>query len=717
MTVGMIKRSEQVESSIDFAPLLKGFKKNALKVMLFTAVVTGASAPLIMSLDSQYVSTSAVLLKAQSDNATPFEQVGSFDSTQDQYYDTQFNLMQARVVLEKAITDLKLDENAKYNGEEGSAEDSQEAALSAQERMDNTVKYLRKHLTFTAVRSTQLVYVSFESTDANEAARVANAVAQAFIDYSVEQKVKKTELAQRWNEEQMDEVRKQVNEKKDEIQNYLQQEGLLTFRGIDGFETEQLSITTNKLADAKERRLDAQAKYEVVMRNMNSSLEDIAAIPEISSHPQLQDLRIALIQARRNLSNLQNKYGPKHNAIIEANAEIEAVKGQTKVLLKELSSGLKKQYQSYLSKENRYKALLKQQKDDFRGLAEKRDQYEGMELDLQKTEDLYQQLYLRSKEQALTAQYREPDALIYDPAVPAERPQKPNKKLLVAMIAVMSLLLALLFVVVRTAMNQRIESLSQLKSKLGLAPLSDIPEFDQSGERSELIQRVTRNHIAMETIHGLNSTLELSAPEAAVIGVVSTCEGEGASFIAQLMAHGMGNNYRTLLLDVDYRAQSPLSQQKEFSQQANKESKGFADWISEKGEVNGYMLEMKQGGYFMPRGHLEQSPLVHLSSPATKNAIAELAQHFDRIIVNLPSLHENKEAQVIAKALDGVVVIIDAECRSAQSVREDVAKLNHDAIQVLGGVLNRVSASELQGEESIRFSAQGSRAALDGVSA
>ncbi|MDN3683522.1 hypothetical protein QW180_02625 [Vibrio sinaloensis] len=191
---------------------MKGFKKHALKVMLFSAIVTGASAPLIMSMDSQYVSTSAVLLKAQADNATPFEQVEGFDSTRDQYYDTQFNLMQARVVLEKAIEQLELDENAEYNGDELLENGNWE--LSPRERLDNTVKYLRKHLTFTAVRSTQLVYVSFESPDPKEAARVANAVAQAFIDHSVAQKVKKTELAQDWNEAQMDEIRKQVDEKK-----------------------------------------------------------------------------------------------------------------------------------------------------------------------------------------------------------------------------------------------------------------------------------------------------------------------------------------------------------------------------------------------------------------------------------------------------------------------------------------------------------------------
>ncbi|QSA20524.1 hypothetical protein JV197_14475, partial [Vibrio furnissii] len=68
---------------------------------------------------------------------------------------------------------------------------------------------------------------------------------------------------------------------------------------IDGYETEELGIVTNKLADAKERRLASQAQYEIVARNMDAPIEDIASMPEVSGHPQMQDLRIALIQAKR----------------------------------------------------------------------------------------------------------------------------------------------------------------------------------------------------------------------------------------------------------------------------------------------------------------------------------------------------------------------------------------------------------------------------------
>ncbi|EJX1090262.1 polysaccharide biosynthesis tyrosine autokinase [Vibrio vulnificus] len=720
MAAGMVARGKKVENSIDFTPFLKALKKNGLKIVLFTALVTGASVPLIMSMESKYISTAAVLLKAQADNATPIEQVDGYDSTRAQYYETQLNLMQSRVVLERVVTQLKLDENSQYNRDKIISESPLTWQLPEQQRMDNAIKTLRKGLTFTPVRLTQLVYVSYESSDAAEAARIANAVAQGFIDYSVEQKMAKTQSAQQWNESQMAELREQVAAKKKEMERFLDKEGLLTFRGIDGFETEELGITTNKLADAKERRLAAQAQYEIVLNNIDAPLDDIAAIPEISSHPQLQDLRIAMIQAKRKLYDLQNKYGPKHNKVLEAKAQIQAIEGQTKNLLNELKDGLYKQYQAALTKENRYKALLNEQKKQFRTLVAKRDQYESMKLDLQKTEDLYKSLFLRSKEQSLTAQYREPDALIYDPAVAAERPQKPNKKLLLVMVFVLSLMIALLFVIVRTAMNQTVSTLAQLPSKLGLVPLADLPEFAEGVERSALAKLIASNQQAMETIHGINSAVLLKAPTARTLGVVASCEGEGASLVAQLMAQSLAANHRTLLVDLDYRTQTGLSLPFESQSEQEDNVAGFAQWLDAEQQgttltLSDFVQPMEQGGDWLPRGVLTQSPLLLLGREGAKHAFEQLALHYDRVVVNLPSLHENKDAQLIAKWLDQVLVVIQADTRQATAIRHDLAKLEQEGVGLLGGVLNRVNADELISEESLAFVTHGALSALDNL--
>lgn len=68
----------------------------------------------------------------------------------------------------------------------------------------------------------------------------------------------------------MEEVQKEIAQQKADIDNFLAKEGLLTFRGIDGFETEQLSIVTNRLADATQRRIAAESLEKAVSAGAGS---------------------------------------------------------------------------------------------------------------------------------------------------------------------------------------------------------------------------------------------------------------------------------------------------------------------------------------------------------------------------------------------------------------------------------------------------------------
>ncbi|VFS90971.1 chain length determinant protein EpsF [Kluyvera cryocrescens] len=99
-------------------------------------------------------------------------------------------------------------------------------------------------------------------------------------------------------------------------------------------------------------------------------------------------------------------------------------------VISELARGARQQYQAAVDDENRYQTMLNGQKGNFQQLAGKRDQYNTMMTALNKTQELYQTLYQRAHEQALSVSLDQPDAVISDPAVPPERPAKPNKPML-----------------------------------------------------------------------------------------------------------------------------------------------------------------------------------------------------------------------------------------------------------------------------------------------
>jgi uncharacterized protein involved in exopolysaccharide biosynthesis len=177
-------------------------------------------------------------------------------------------------------------------------------------------------------------------------------------------------------------------------------------RSMDGYETERLGIVINHLADATQRRLKAQTVWDKVRRQQENRRKP-SSLPEISGHPQIQDLRIALIQTRRNLSEAAKHYGPKH-PYLQAQAQLQVVNGQIGQVLGELSNGLRQQYQIALDDEQHYQQMLDDQKANFQALGAKRDKYNTMMTALNKTEELYKSLYQRANEQKLSESFRFP---------------------------------------------------------------------------------------------------------------------------------------------------------------------------------------------------------------------------------------------------------------------------------------------------------------------
>ncbi|MGF1778973.1 GumC family protein [Vibrio nomapromontoriensis] len=721
----MVERGKSLESNVNFAPFLTALKTHGLKSVLLTAIVTGLSLPLIWSMTSKYVSTATVLIKAQSDNASPIEPIEDYDSARSQYYETQFNLMQSRVVLAKAVGDLALAQNETFNG--ATQGDYGDWSLPKEQRINNAIKELRRHLTFTSVRLTQLVYVSYESANAQQASEIANGVAQAFIDYTVDQKIAKTQQAKIWNQQQLDLLKGQIGEQKKEIDAFLQREGLLTFRGVDGFETEELGIITNKLADAKERRLASQANYELVNKYMKGNTADLTSLPDISSHPQLQDLRIALIQAKRKLSDLNRRYGPKYIKVLEANAEIEVIQKQTLQLLDELKLGLQQKYQADLIKENHYKALLALHKKDFFELADKKEQYDGLMADLNQKQSLYEQLYLRTIEHTLNTSYREQDAELYDPAVESERPAKPNKPLLVVMVAIMTLIIGALVVIVRAATKQTITTLAQLESKLGLKPLIDLPKFTNEAMPTwALGQQVISHQYAREIANGASTALSLSHPNSQCVGVVSSYNGEGATLMAFLLASATSEVKSTLLLDLDYRGQAEFSHDliaEMCDQNEQDKSIGFGELVRSQLdvtspaspsklpnplEVQDVIIPLSAGLSYLPPGALEESPLSFFARPECEASLSQLCQQFEMVIVNLPPLNDSKDAQLLLRHLDSLIVVVKAEQHSASELRLQLDKVTSNTKSSVFGVLNQTLDELVAGEESRRYIEQGS---------
>ncbi|VFS90975.1 Uncharacterised protein [Kluyvera cryocrescens] len=121
------------------------------------------------------------------------------------------------------------------------------------------------------------------------------AVAQAYIDYSVEQKRKATEEAQRWNQQQMDRVQQQMVDQKAGNRCFPEKR---KHADLPPWSTvtkpKSWGLSPIVWLTPPQRRIAAQSQYDEVQKALaKHSPENIISLPEFSGHAQIQDLRIA----------------------------------------------------------------------------------------------------------------------------------------------------------------------------------------------------------------------------------------------------------------------------------------------------------------------------------------------------------------------------------------------------------------------------------------
>jgi uncharacterized protein involved in exopolysaccharide biosynthesis len=691
MKLSIVENGKKRESAIDIARFASEIKKNLWKIIL-SGIIAGAIAwPLMSLMPSKYVSTATVLLKAQPDNVTPFQKVEGYDSTRNGYYETQNALMQSRVVLEQAVRTLKLDQNPAFTG---SNDDGATGKESEQQRIDNALKTLSKNLTINSVRTTHLATVSYESTSPQLSADIANGVAESFINYSLGLKQQKTLQASEDNQHKLQQLKQQMIQQKTALDDYLAKAGLLTFRGVDGFETEQMGIVTNRLANATERRVAAESIYNEVRSGGGRAI----SLPSISNHAQIQDLRIALIQANSELSQLEKSYGPQHDKVIQARARISAIQAQTAMTLREQEAGLRQSYEAAVADEKNYQKQLDEQRQNFQKLSMKREGYNELKLALDKTEEMYKVVYQRTQELTLPGTYTDADAELYDPAVPATRPAKPNKPLLMLMIVLLVMLFYVMYVMVKAATDRSVNTLSQMQKRLNLMPLGEIRRFRGVGGRGKIRDLMFSDPLNADVIHSMRTQIMLSSHPLQVIAVTSAEAGEGRTLLANLLANSFSFDQKTLLIDMDFFNNDGLS-----GELGSPKAPGVAEVLRGEGDTDSVLVKVNDKLDFLPRGNTPVSALLLLSPERLKPLLETLRSRYQRIIIDVAAVNQSQEVQLVSQVTDGLIFVLKAGQNSADTIAHAVDKAASDRCVVIGGVLNQVVDKNLESKEGLRL--------------
>ena len=198
-------------------------------------------------------------------------------------------------------------------------------------------------LTVSPIRNTQLVQVSFESSDPKLAALVANTVGEVYIESQMRAKMGITQQASSWLNTRLSELRIQLDSSEVRLQAYREEQKLVDIEGIAGLVTQELEQMSKQLVDARAAKNNLESINRVINEYGNENIELLGSMPEITSHRVVQDVKREVVLVERKVSELGEVYGPKHPRMISAKAELVTVKTNLNKQIKGLITGIEKE--------------------------------------------------------------------------------------------------------------------------------------------------------------------------------------------------------------------------------------------------------------------------------------------------------------------------------------------------------------------------------------
>ena len=217
-------------------------------------------------------------------------------------------------------------------------------------------------------------------------------------------------------------------------------------------------------------------------------------------------------------------------------------------------------------------------------------------------------------------------------------------------------------------------------------PLS-VEKISPSGQRWGSVFQT--EFVAAEQFRKLRTTIIKSNTlrPARTIMVTSAVQGEGKSFVARNLAIGFAHDLHlhALLVDCDLRKPTLAPT---FGIQ---NERGISDFLLGEAAIPDLLIKTKlEKLSLLPSGRFQGNPTELLSSKRMETLVQELKSRYtDRyIIFDSTPLLATSEPEVLARLVDGIIVVVRAGKTPRETVEQAVSLLGKE--KILGFVLNDI---------------------------
>jgi len=434
------------------------------RLVLLVFVLTVVSAVVFTSWQTPvYQATATVLIEPEAPRVVNIQDVHNEPASSQDYYATQYKVIQSRPVIEPVIDRLKLKQRMPHLGQ---ARDPYRAFLDG----------ALSGLTIDPIKNTRLVLVRYDDPDPKLAMEIANAVAEQYVKYGLEIKQAEAQTATVWLNEQINSLRGKAQQSTQALQAYQAKADLLGLQ-------DQRQLTQQKLMDFNRAYLEAQSQRlssEAKLRELTRLAKDPGSsetIFTVVNDPLIQKLKASASDLQIERSRLAQIYREKHPDLLQLDAQIREVNERLQAEVQKLVRAVESEYKVAKGREETLLTNMNELRREARMLNEREAQAVSLQREKDSVEELQATVLKRLKETGLTSALTASNIRVAESATLPTWPVRPRTRLIWMLSVAFGLMLGGGAAFLADSLDNRVRSAGDIERVLGVPILGVVPVF------------------------------------------------------------------------------------------------------------------------------------------------------------------------------------------------------------------------------------------------
>ncbi|WP_342733660.1 polysaccharide biosynthesis tyrosine autokinase [Bradyrhizobium sp. B117] len=749
----------------DIVATLKTLVIRQYPVMLITvAGVVALSAMYLLTAPRQYTSTANLIIDSRKINMLQQQSSPTADAPiESAMIDSQVEILKSETIALAVIKDLRLVDDPEFTGGSsglisnllgtvtglfaGPSAPASDYSLTRQ-----ALQRFQSKLTVKRLGLSYVIEISFRSLSPERAARIANAVADAYIVDTLESKYQASRRAAVWLQDRLKELRSQASAAERAVADYKAQNNIVDAGGRLLSE-QQLAEINSQLTGARAQRAEAEARLSRITNilegdakaeaggNGSSLIDTLATVTDTLNNQVIIRLRQQYLDLAQREADWRNRYGANHLAVVNLRNQMREIKRSIGDELRRTAETFKSDAEIAKAREDSIEKSLSGAIAASNGNSQAQIVLRELESNAQSTRTLadnFLQLYMVSVQQQ---SFPITEARVITPASISLGPSSPKTNLILLGALVAGCILGGMIGFAREMLDRVVRTPSQLEALLKVSCLASIPVVSEKEARqfastagltrlpsqglkllwpsrdpqpgksgghnpangpsaskeidvAETVLTAPFSRFA-EAIRSIKLAADLNSLDtpSKVVGVTSSLPNEGKSTTSKALAYAFAKSgSRTLLVDADIRNPSITRQIQPDA------TAGLAEIVLGSASIEDVLVSgIEPNLDFIPSnvGDRFSNSADLLSSSQMERLFRELRNQYDRIIVDLSPLAPVIDVRGTGGLVDSYILLVEWARTKIDVVERALSETPIVQSRMLGAVLNKVDMSAM----------------------